>query len=101
MELKPDLTKASEAIKSSIDQKAFRIDKQKETDQKRMELKPDFEKSTEAIERTIGEKAFQIEKQKNRDSDRMELQTDVKGIGSLIEGKIEKIEQKKKDDNTS
>jgi hypothetical protein len=31
----------------------------------------------------------------------MELKPDIKGIGSLIEGKIEKIEQKKKDEDTN
>ena len=64
-----------------------------------MELKPDFEKYSEAIQKTIGEKAFIIEKQKIHDSELKELKPDIKGIGSLIEGKIEKIEQKKKDEN--
>ena len=70
-------------------------------DHKRMELKPDFEKSSDAIQKTIGEKAFIIEKQKTRDSELIELKPDIKGISSLIEGKIEKIEQKKKDENTT
>ena len=64
-----------------------------------MNVKPNFEKSTEAIEKTIEEKAYFIEKQRERDLERMEIKPDIKGIGTLIEGKIEKIEQKKKEEN--
>ena len=64
-----------------------------------MEIKPELEKSSEAIEKIIGEKAFIIEKQKERDLERVHLKPDIKGIGSKIESEIEKIEEKKKDDN--
>ena len=50
-------------------------------------------------EKTIGEKAFIIEKQKERDLERLDLKPDIKGIGSKIESKIEKIEEKKKNDH--
>ena len=75
------------------------IEKKKERDAQRKELKTDIEKTAEAIRKSIGEKAFMMDKKKEIDTQKHQIKADVKGIGEKLESEIEKIEQKKIDEN--
>ena len=56
-----------EAIQGSIEQKAFQIEKKRETDRLKAGIKPEIENVSEVIDKAIQEKAFRREKQREED----------------------------------
>ncbi|MFX1377077.1 MAG: hypothetical protein ACFFA0_14825, partial [Promethearchaeota archaeon] len=72
-------------ISDLIDEKAFMIDRHKETTSQLRELNPDIEGTAEKIEKSVGEKAFMIDRQKEIAAQRAELHPDIEGTGEKIE----------------
>ena len=87
-ERKKSFEEGKEHISDLIDEKAFRIDRQKETVSQLKELKPDIVGTSEKIEKSIGEKAFRVEKQRELDEQRSEMHPDIEGSAEKIEKSI-------------
>ena len=86
----------TEKIEKTIEEKAFMIDRQKESAAQLKEIHPDITGTAEKISSTIEKRAKEIEEQKEIVDHQIDIKKEAESIVEKFESEVDKI---KKDDD--